>query len=321
MKSEFNVLWFEDDSWYDSARKYLDSSISKHKLIPKVERNTGCDFDISAIGDKEYDLIIMDYMLDDGKFGDKIASDIRENKILTDILFYSSDFDKMKNALYNNNDPIEGIYYTKRDLQSGSFRLKLDQLVDKIVKRSENLVNLRGYVMDASCDFEERVIKLIKESSVVLTGDQKKTLNAKAVKISKEICRDASKFHNEFKNYDGDDELFIRVLDNRLFTHAHRLRLLQHIIKHLSDVPNFKYDEYANFYQDYENEVSRYRNTFGHIAEIDDKELHTRMRDILIKFDTKLSYLENFFGNLIEQSKPIIGNDLDETTETKRMLI
>ena len=47
--------------------------------------------------------------------GDTIVSAIRENDILTDILFYSSEEQNMLLALSQGMPLIDGVYLTKRD--------------------------------------------------------------------------------------------------------------------------------------------------------------------------------------------------------------
>lgn len=55
--------------------------------------------------------------------------------------------------------PIDGVYLTKRDYTI--FTEKVRNLISKIVKRSEDLVNLRGFVMDGSSDFEVRIQEIL----------------------------------------------------------------------------------------------------------------------------------------------------------------
>ena len=100
MNTFFKILWFEDEvTWFNMERLRINSILQEHYLIPEIVRKDGDDFDISELTGNDYDLIIMDYKLAEGTTGDTVVTAIRENNILTDILFYSSE-EHNRNATY-----------------------------------------------------------------------------------------------------------------------------------------------------------------------------------------------------------------------------
>lgn len=313
MKCEFKILWFEDNYiWFESALKVVQSCISEHKLNPNIIRETGIDFDASKICNQDFDLIIMDYKLADGKFGDKIASLIREQKVLTEILFYSTAYSKMKEALYSPDDPVEGIYCVKRDIEN-AFPQKIKQLIDKIVRRSENLINLRGYVLDISCDFEERITNILKNSWSILTDDGKKKLNEKTSQKILQICKNIKKFKDSSQS--ANENVFTFALERQEFTHASRLSLINALIDVISKYPGFENKkEYSDFRGSYTQDVLRYRNAFGHVYSKNDmitigndpveldEDLHKQMRENLIRYDELILYLEMFINQLMDET-------------------
>lgn len=160
MNTFFKILWFEDEvTWFNMERLRINSILQEHYLIPEIVRKDGDDFDISELTGNDYDLIIMDYKLAEGTTGDTVVTAIRENNILTDILFYSSEEHNMLTAISKGMPPIDGVYLTKRDYNL--FTQKAENLINKIVKRSEDIVNLRGFVMDGSSDFEVRIQEIL----------------------------------------------------------------------------------------------------------------------------------------------------------------
>ena len=115
MNTVFKILWFEDEvSWYNMERLRINAILQEHYLTPKIVRKNGDDFDITELTGNDYDLILMDYKLAEGTTGDTVASAIRNNNILTDILFYSSEEQNMLDAI-SKGTPIDGVYLTKRD--------------------------------------------------------------------------------------------------------------------------------------------------------------------------------------------------------------
>lgn len=175
MNTTFKILWFEDElSWFRMERLRVNAILDEHFLISEIERRDGENFDISEFTGNDYDLILMDYKLAEGMTGDTIVSAIRENNILTDILFYSSEEQNMLAALSKGMPHIDGVYLTKRDYTI--FTNKVRGLIGKIVKRSEDLVNLRGFVMDGSSDFEVRIKEILNIVWNKFTDDEKDVL-------------------------------------------------------------------------------------------------------------------------------------------------
>ena len=149
MNTTFKILWFEDEpAWFNMEKLRIEEILGTHYLIPVIERKDGDDFDLEEITGNDYDLIFMDYKLAERKTGDTIVAAIRNSDILTDILFYSSEEQNMLSAIRAQMPPIDGVYLTKRDYTI--FTEKAQRIIEKIVKRSEDVVNLRGFVLDLS---------------------------------------------------------------------------------------------------------------------------------------------------------------------------
>ena len=92
MNTTFKILWFEDElTWFNMERMRVENILKTHYLGPAIMRKDGDNFDIDELTSNDYDLILMDFKLADGITGDTIVAALRENNILTDILFYSSE--------------------------------------------------------------------------------------------------------------------------------------------------------------------------------------------------------------------------------------
>ena len=309
MNCTFKMLWFENElSWFKMQSTYMNRFMDKHCLKADIHRKNGDDFELTELCGNEYDLILMDYKLASGKTGDAIISSIRSQNILTDILFYSSQYDEMLVAIQNVSPPIDGVYYADRKLEV--FQLKIEKLIDKIVRRSEDLINLRGFVLDNSCDFELRVKEILNiawqkfsdEEQAILEEAVKETINIKAKRQEK----------NQ-KKVIAEAPIFLPAVNNdHFFSHSDRLYLLTKVIKILQDDYDFKPKlEHENFKSKYEENISQYRNALGHrksgenTIEIRkqpvpiDKALHQKMRTSINSYDSLIKEIELYISQSV----------------------
>lgn len=310
MNNTFRILWFEDEiTWYRMERLRIDHILGEHYLIPDITRKNGDDFELAEICKNCYDLILMDFKLASGSTGDTIVAAIRESSVLTDILFYSSEETNMLSAIRNANPPIDGIYFTKRDYEI--FTDKVHGLIDKIVKRSEDLVNLRGFVMDGSCDFEIRVQEILNIVWGKFTEAEKKILEDAT---QRNITRNEARVNETKEKVIGQKPVYPAAVNQpHFFSHTDRLYLLNKVISILQTDYGFQKDPiWDNFKKSYEDDISHYRNALGHKKAKEeqieivkgtfipiDEELHQKMRKSLRQYDGFILELEKFVTNHI----------------------
>ena len=305
MNTFFKILWFEDEvTWFNMERLRINSILQEHYLIPEIVRKDGDDFDISELTGNDYDLIIMDYKLAEGTTGDTVVTAIRENNILTDILFYSSEEHNMLTAISKGMPPIDGVYLTKRDYNL--FTQKAENLINKIVKRSEDLVNLRGFVMDGSSDFEVRIQEILNIVWNKFTEEEKGILEEA---VQRTIKRNEDRDQKTKKKVLEVNPTFPAAVNNiHFFSHSDRLYLLEKAIKILLDNYSLSEEkEFSSFKACYEKEISNYRNALGHRKSTDniieitkgnfvpvDETLHQKMRNNLSRYNFLIEQLELF---------------------------
>lgn len=305
MNTFFKILWFEDEvTWFNMERLRINSILQEHYLILEIVRKDGDDFDISELTGNDYDLIIMDYKLAEGTTGDTVVTAIRENNILTDILFYSSEEHNMLTAISKGMPPIDGVYLTKRDYNL--FTQKAENLINKIVKRSEDLVNLRGFVMDGSSDFEVRIQEILNIVWNKFTEDEKGILEEA---VQRTIKRNEDRDQKTKKKVLEVNPTFPAAVNNiHFFSHSDRLYLLDKAIKILlNNYSLSEEEEFSSFKAYYEKEISNYRNALGHRKSTDniieitkgnfvpvDEALHQKMRKNLSRYNLLIEQLELF---------------------------
>lgn len=240
MNTLFKILWFEDEVfWYNMERLRINAILQEHYLTPQIVRKNGDDFDIAELTGNDYDLILMDYKLAEGTTGDTIVSAIRKNNILTDILFYSSEEQNMLAAISKEMPPIDGVYLTKRDYTI--FTEKVRNLISKIVKRSEDLVNLRGFVMDGSSDFEVRIQEILNIVWHKFDESEKDVLERA---VQKTIKRNENRDQKTKQKVLAENPTFPAAVNSiHFFSHSDRLYLLEKVIKILLENYNLTAEE------------------------------------------------------------------------------
>ena len=264
MNTTFKILWFEDElAWFNMEKMRIEGILKTHYLIPSIVRKNGDDFNIDELISNDYDLILMDFKLADEVTGDTIVAALRESNILTDILFYSSEEENMLTAIRAKMPPIDGVYLTKRDYTI--FTEKIERIIGKIVRRSEDVVNLRGFVLDNTSDFELRIKEILnicwqkfdEAQKTSLTETLSGLLDGKKAWITKQV--ETAKSVDAMFEYTNNNERMLSISD--------RLDILQTILSilftayHLPDTVCPK-----DFKQYYIKKVNMYRNRLGHIT-------------------------------------------------------
>lgn len=309
MNTTFKILWFEDEPvWFNMEKLRIEGILKTHYLIPVIERRDGDDFDLEELTGNDYDLIFMDYKLAEGKTGDTIVAAIRNSDILTDNLFYSSEEQNMLSAIREQMPPIDGVYLTKRDYTI--FTEKAQRIIQKIVKRSEDVVNLRGFVLDNTSAFEVRIREILNICWQKFTQEQKNTLTQTLTKllegkkawVSSQI--DTAQQAECTFTYANNGEYILSIAD--------RLDILQTVLPILVEeysMPNTIVPE--KFKQYYIEQVNMYRNRLSHITlgektirikgrdvEIN-QDLHRLLRRNISEVDSKIQKLETYLTNHI----------------------
>lgn len=307
MNTKFKILWFEDEiAWYRMEQRMISRILEAHYLTPEFSRKDGDDFDVEEIKGNEYDLILMDYKLAEGMTGDSIVSAIRENDILTDILFYSSEEQNMLAALTEGMPPIDGVYLTKRDY--AIFTEKAEKLISKIVRRSEDIVNLRGFVLDNTSDFELRIKEILNICWQKFDEEQRNLLTEITDKL---VDGKKARTTNQVEKAKGEENVFTYANnDDYLLSMADRLDILQKVLPVLSSA--YQMPEKTcrqDFKQYYSDMISVYRNRLGHVR-FGEKVIHINGKEVEINQD-----LHRLLRKNIAEVDEVIGRIETHITE------
>lgn len=324
MNVNFKLVWFEnEDSAYDAHIDEIESIIREFHLIPDVQRYRCDEYSVEIIEDS--DLILADYDLGTDNSVNIINNDIRKNDIVVDALLYSSRYSSMVEAIKKVNPMMEGIYCAKRG--RGDLMDKLRNLIYRIVRRSQTVENLRGFVMEYSSVFDKQLYDFITmycEDAEVLKcvvdyfnsslADSKKDRTYKMCAHNGKHCSiecEVSSVNCDSKKdccFATKKVVDLTLLEKEEF--CTKSRIFNHIIDYL--IPKKCIDEkYKNFHKQFYEEIIIYRNALAHQYS-DENRLYIREKEEYIDINQKLfDQIRESIAKYIELFKELKRNDID----------
>lgn len=307
MNIGFRILWFEDDpDWLESSEREVVDFIRSHQLEPDITKQDGSSFSIEKLKSNEYDLILMDYALaDEDITGDMIISAIRNVDILTDILFYSAQYDEMMTT--SKPESFEGIYFSRRN--DDFFNPKMEKIINKIVRRSEDIVNLRGIVLDNTSEFEFKMGQIMELSWPKIPDAQHDLREYTKKKL---ICSQKG-MNKKYIDAIEAECCFMAALKSKgyILDSSKKIKIVNRIVNVLIGQYGYTlptgYEDLSNKYNE---DVLIYRNALGHVGSKDktisiDKEgekieipvdslLHRKLRTNLKTFSDLFDQITDF---------------------------
>lgn len=269
MNVNFRVLWFEDEmSWIPTSERGMKKIIESHNLVPDITWKKGDEENVEEELKKEYDLILMDYELR-GTMGNALIRKLRQFDIYTDVVFYSGNYDTMVRSLYYIDEremkvePVDGIYFSSRKREE--LFPKLQKIVDKVVRRIQDVVNLRGVVLDNVSSFENQMQNILVLAANKFSKNQIESLNEYTKnKLIVPAKNEYVKKINEIESNAESLKAIISAPDYFLDSYK-KARLVGRVIRILVDEYGLVIDEkYKKFADVYYNEIIKYRNALGH---------------------------------------------------------
>lgn len=256
MRLHYNVLWIEDDhDWLDTTKNLFEECIDDlgFRLNPTIFKD-GDNIDDLVLqnGFADFDLILVDFNLQNSQTGNTVIEKIRDNAVFTDVLFYSQDVGLVKESLKSMG--LEGVYTADRN----GIEEKFEIVVKTTLKKIQEVNTMRGLIMAETGILDEEALDIIKrfidegtEASTTLTDY-----------IFSFIEETISTKSDDFKKYREERDIVSLLNDNLIFTAYSRARALQKLGKTKG------IDELRNFCNDYNKEVIKVRNVFAHAKEI-----------------------------------------------------
>ncbi len=332
MDLTFKIIWFEDvDEWYNTTSRRVQRYIENKNYKVNIQRiKKASDYKLNKLELYNCDLLIIDYELEkvydqNGEkniYGSDIIQMIRDGNFFNDILFYSSHGYDVINDIMKQKG-LQGVFITDRT--NREFMSKVQSLIDKAVRRSSNLINIRGIVMDTTSEFDNKITDLINIIWPLLDNEKEIQI---ANKIKKKILEDniktAKKLETKYTNINKEN--INNLLSERDFSAMRKARLLSWCIESNKELKNklqttFKENlqlnngnEYNKFFEQYNNDIIKYRNALAHvknspidstqiIGKVDgediifDQNLCNKLRKKLLNYEKVLNNLYEYIEN------------------------
>lgn len=308
MDLTFRIIWFEDvDEWYNTTSRRVSRYIKDKNFKVEIMRiEKASEFDLKEHQLQNYDLLIVDYELEKiyeqngvkSIYGTEIIRMIRDGNFLNDVLFYSSHgFDVINGVM--KQEGLQGVFIADRN--NDEFLEKVQLLVDKAIRRADNLINIRGVVMDTTSGFDNKIRDLISIIWPILGKKETKIANDIKKKILRDNIKTAEKLDEKYPEINATN--IDALLSERDFSAIRQARLLSWCIesnevlkKKLQE--NFKKylqlnngAERGKFYELYKDDIILYRNALAHVKNtpsIDSKVIIGEVDGKSVQFDQEL---------------------------------
>lgn len=256
MSMKFNILWFEDnEEWYETNKENIEEYLMSKNFVVGFKRYDSADKISEVTAISEYDLILVDLKLDHNTKGTNAIQGIRDKNILSDALFYSSDgVDKIRKEM--GMEIFEGVYFSSRD--DILFENKVEQLIDKAVRRMEDIISTRGILVDSLSEFDEKLRFVIMKFCSSYSGTERgNEIDKYAYDLIVKQFDENKKKCDSFSNAN----FLANILTNSYLVDSAKLaRIVQHIFN--IHYPEQKYRK--DFYETYLKKIVKERNNLAH---------------------------------------------------------
>lgn len=154
MRLKYSILWFEDkEDYYDIASKDIIEYLEDLGYVPDLERKTDSVDLIKKINEKDVDLMLVDYNLNETLKGDQLVSIVRNNELYTEAIFYAqnpSDLKKIRGY-------YDGVFSTTRN----GLIEKAQKIINLTLKKSRDFGNIRGLFIAETIDLTKQLEQII----------------------------------------------------------------------------------------------------------------------------------------------------------------
>jgi len=195
MKIDYNLLWFEDsDAYVDSLKPRIGAYLEEFGFVPNITVRPNGKEVKELIDDNDFDLILMDYHLNVGKYGDEngniLIKRIRDHALYTEIVFYSG-HSGFEDAIEKR---LEGVFFSDK----GGLFEKTKKIINLTIKKNQDINNLRGLFIAEAIDLAKLLDEII-------------TIHLKIINEKTDFFKD-------------------RILDEEFFTDYQKTRLINKML-------------------------------------------------------------------------------------------
>ena len=279
MSLQYNILWVDDrkeDYQFLDIDKDIESYVRDLFFIPHIDFFDNVEDAVKSSRSKKYDVIFSDYNIEEQKDGQAFITEIRNNNVTAEVLFYSA----LHEPPAKGWDRISFLRLQSADAYE-DLKAKMKSVIDLTVEKLNDLTNLRGLVMaEVSeldnlmediirefyskkkldsvewCDFKKKIIKEVQRSTLkkIQNGTVdivKKDGRKKEINIEKGECpKNCTHVWMDAKNID-------EIISNFEFDSSKKAHTINEILRKVTISKKFNF-------KDYDENIIKIRNDLAH---------------------------------------------------------
>jgi hypothetical protein len=299
--SKFKILWIDDQPQKIELEKVNIEEIIKQKgFTPKIEIISKINHSeitsqtdwFKKLKSREFDLLFIDFNLCNHILGSQIISEIRKNNnIYVDIIFYSSDRDKLISAIkdsFDNSllDFIDDVHVAILD--DLDFYEKVENIIDKIISSWYNAHSIRGVILARTSKFELLVNDIIR----LYYSSEKDFLKYKLLAKKQNVIEQVAQKWNRLEN---EDDPSLYVIEHPVYFNWNTRKMMFDIL-----IENGAIKLQDNDFSKKMDMIFTLRNDFAHNrAKIEDGKITLHKNGKTIIYDEqKIKHLRNDINSI-----------------------
>jgi hypothetical protein len=281
MKIKYRIIWFEDDkSWLKSAMPLVERNLKDKGFEPVIESQDSAKKITSQLWQKinKSDLIVMDLNLNKGLKGNKIILQIRNNSVLTEVVFYSQAGEDALRKLVHD-ERLDGIYCSER----GDAWKRVNEVVNMNLQKAQDVNALRGLMMAEESELQDIT------AEILLTIHKNKHHLAKHIRnhAHTQTHDHLEQALKKIKKLDPDKD-YEKLFDMPQYGGAGKQITLKSFLKKIKDTESI-FDAFYKVAEKYDDDINKPRINFAHSIE---KEV--KGKTYLIRGKKKTEFTEVF---------------------------
>jgi CheY-like chemotaxis protein len=258
MKLDYNILWVDDRIKDRPFQKILNETkeflLNQYFNCNIIEAEDFNEFVEIFSKEKEFDIIITDYSLNEGTFGSQVIDFIRDSQHnFTEIFFYSAN-DNVKDVKLFSNNRI-----TFFQLTGGDYKELEDEIlavINQTIKKFQNIVAMRGMIMNEVSNLDAQMLEIV----------QTYTSKTEHQKIIDRVLDELISFYKEklekSEKYKKNNNFGKVLSEPILFSSSQRASAIEEIADSIG---------ITNFINEFRINIIKVRNEFAHAVFVKDE--------------------------------------------------
>ncbi|OEZ00475.1 MULTISPECIES: hypothetical protein [Stenotrophomonas] len=170
MKLTYKILWFDDNAeFFDSLDiEQLERRVSEWGFMPECKLVTTSDDFNSQAPYSDFDLLVVDYNLEGIGEGQDFIRSVRDQKVFTEVIFYSSNsVEELWNEVREKK--LEGIFVANR----GNVIERILSVGQQSLRKVLDVDNMRGIVMAEVGDLDLAIARVLRSAAPHIGEEQR----------------------------------------------------------------------------------------------------------------------------------------------------